>query len=183
MAWPQKDTYPHAGGGEPHFDVDASTMTRIVESEWMRLVRLAYLLLDDRGAAEEAVQEVCEAVWRLKPTVRDAEHLAAYLRTSVVNRSRSAGRRRGTAKRHLALARLEHEPPADDDLLRREDRRLMRQAVSRLPSRQSEVLILRYWGRLSEAEIAGTLEISPGTVKSTAHHALAALRATLKGTS
>jgi RNA polymerase sigma factor (sigma-70 family) len=163
------------------FRLDEATMTRVVTAEWTRLLRMAYLLLDDRATAEETVQEVCEAVWRLQPAVRDVDHLTAYLRTAVVNRTRSAGRRRATAQRHLALARIEHEPPADTELLAREDREQVRAALSALTGRQREVVVLRYWGRLSEAEIAATLEISTGTVKSTAHHARTALRAALGG--
>ncbi|MBE7189737.1 MAG: sigma-70 family RNA polymerase sigma factor [Jatrophihabitans endophyticus] len=161
-------------------------MTATVREQWMPLVRLATLLLNDRAVAEEVVQEACEAVWRRRPDVASRGQLTAYLRTAVVNGSRSVGRRRGTAARHLSLLRAEHDAvdePADAALLVREDRREIRAAVSRLPDRQREVLVLRYWARLSEADIAHTLDISPGTVKSTAHHALAALRAHLKGQS
>lgn len=165
------------------FRLDADTMTIVVRDQWMPLVRMATLLLGDRAGAEEVVQAACEAVWRQQPDVDSHDHLIAYLRTSVVNGTRSVGRRRGTAARHLALARAEHEAPADAPLLLREDRRLVREAVAQLPARQREVLVLRYWARLSEADIARTLAISTGTVKSTAHHALAALRARLKGQS
>ena len=165
------------------FVVDAVTMSAIVDEQWMPLVRLATLLLNDRAAAEEVVQDACEAVWRLRPAISTHDHLVAYLRRSVINRSRSVGRRRVTAARYLRLVRAEHDAPADTELLRHEDHREVRDALARLTKRQREVLVLRYWSRLSEDEIAHTLAVSAGTVKSTAHHALAALRAHLKGSS
>ena len=54
-------------------------------------------------------------------------------------------------------------------------------ALRRLPTRQREVLVLRYWARLSEAEIARTLGVSVGTVKSTASRGLDALETILEG--
>ena len=56
-------------------------------------------------------------------------------------------------------------------------------AVRRLPQRQREVLVLRYYSDLSEKQIAEALDISPGAVKSHAHRALAALRDTMGGRS
>jgi RNA polymerase sigma factor (sigma-70 family) len=56
-----------------------------------------------------------------------------------------------------------------------EDRRQVLAALARLPRRRREVLVLRYWLGLSEAEIGQVLGISPGTVKSTAARGLAAL--------
>lgn len=181
---PSPDESPDETSGQPaDFRLDPDTMTATVREQWMPLVRLATLLLNDRAVAEEVVQEACEAVWRRRPDVTSRAQLGAYLRTSVVNGSRTVGRRRGTAARHLSLIRAEHDltdVPADAALLVREDRREIREAVSCLPDRQREVLVLRYWARLSEAEIAHTLDISTGTVKSTAHHALAALRSRLR---
>ena len=168
------------------FGVDADTMTAMVREQWMSMVRLATLLLNDRAVAEEVVQQACEAVWRRRPEVTSQVQLAAYLRTSVVNGSRSIGRRRSTATRYLALIRAERDAavtPADTALLQDEDRREVREALARLSDRQREVLVLRYWARLSEADIARTLGITTGTVKSTAHRALAALREHLKGRS
>ncbi len=164
------------------FVLDEASMTAVVQDEWLPLVRLAALLLNDRGSAEDVVQEVCEAVWRRRPAVTDRAHLVGYLRTAVVNRARSAGRKRRTMQRYLARTQPDHAPPADLDLLVAEEQRLVLDALARLPARQREVLVLRYWSELSEAQIAETLGIAPGTVKSTAHHALANLHRLLKGT-
>ena len=129
-----------------------------------------------RAPAEDVVQDVCEATWRRRSSVRDREHLIAYLRAGVVNRCRSAGRRRTVAARYLSLLRPtvehDHSPAADATVLATERRTEVLAALERLGDRQREVLVLRYWAELSEAEIADALSISRGTVKSTAHAAL-----------
>ena len=71
------------------------------------------------------------------------------------------------------------EPGADHDVLRRDRRRAVIDAMAQLPRRQREVLALRYYLDLSEREIAETLGISPGAVKSHASRGTEALRRTL----
>ena len=103
----------------------------------------------------------------------------AYLRTSVVNGSRSALRRRRTARGYVAP----HEAPPDGPegkAVLAEEHREVYEALDHLAPRQREVLVLRYWSHLSEAEIADALGISRGAVKSTASRALDALETILK---
>ena len=160
--------------------LDAPTMSSVVDEQWTPLLRLATLLLGDRASAEDAVQDACEATWRLQPRVDDRDHLVGYLRTAVVNRCRSAGRRRGTVHRFLAAARPpEDAPAADVPVLAAETDAAVLAGLSRLAPRQREVLVLRYWSELSEREIAETLGIAPGTVKRTASDALARLNTLL----
>ena len=164
---------------------DPAGMSEVLAEQWPPLVRLAALLLGGRAPAEDVVQDVCEATWRSRPAIRDREHLVAYLRAGVVNRCRSAGRRRSTAARYLTLVTpsagsAEHGPAADVPMLAAERREEVIAALAQLTGRQREVLVLRYWADLSEAQIAEALSISRGTVKSTAHHALHRL-ATLLG--
>lgn len=165
--------------GPAVFTLDEATLTRTVHAQWPSLVRLARLLLGDDVHPEDVVQDACEAVWRLKPNLRDEEHLIAYVRTAVVNRTRSIGRRRRTVQRFLSLAREEHEPAAEDRVLADADAQQIATAVVQLPQRQREVLVLRYWAHLSIAEIAETLGIPEGTVKSANHRALVALKTAL----
>ncbi len=87
-------------------------------------------------------------------------------------------RRRRTARDHVAPIGLASDP-ADLAVLAEEHREVLA-ALRRLPGRQREVLVLRYYAGLSEAEIAATTGISRGTVKSTAHRALAALERALQ---
>ena len=162
------------------FTVDAPTLSAVVDQQWTPLTRLALLLLGDRASAEDAVQDACEATWRLQPRVNDRDHLTAYLRTAVVNRCRSAGRRRGTVHRFLASARPPDDAPAADvPVLAAESDAAVLAGLARLAPRQREVLVLRYWSELSEREIAETLGIAPGTVKRTASDALARLNTLL----
>ena len=107
----------------------------------------------------------------------DPAAAAGYLRTSVVNGVRTLYRRRRVARRHLHAAGPEDDAPsADLAVLLTEEQREVVAALRTLPRRQREVLVLRYWSELSEQEIADTLRVSAGTVKSTAHRALALLR-------
>ena len=103
--------------------------------------------------------------------LRDPAAAIGYLRTTVVNKSRSVLRKRQTVRRHLSSVRDSYAEPADSELLLAAGQQEVLAAVRQLPRRQQEVLALRYWGDLSEAEIAETLGISRGAVKSNASEA------------
>jgi RNA polymerase sigma-70 factor (sigma-E family) len=153
----------------------------VLEQQWMPLVRLAALLANDVDTAPDIVQDCYEAVWRLQPNVDDPEHFVAYLRKAVINRSRSRLRRLRTVRRFLAQARPPADaPPADSALLVAEQHRELLGHVDRLPARQREVIVLRYYCGLSEVDTAAAIGVSVGTVKSSAHRALAALRRKMK---
>lgn len=139
------------------------------------LVRMAALLVDDLPTAEDVVQDAFFALHRRRDGLRDPAATLGYLRVSVVNGARSVLRRRQTARRHLRVAEPDHVEAADASTLLADEHRQMLAAVRRLPQRMQEVLTLRYWADLSEAEIAEALGISRGAVKSTASRALAKL--------
>lgn len=152
-------------------------------AQWHPMVRLAVLLVDDVSSAEDVVQEAFLGLHRNVSKVRDATAAVAYLRTAVVNGARSMLRKRQTVRRYLStLDAADGIADAADRpvIVAAENAQLLR-AVQRLPRRQREVLVLRYWSHLSEAEIARTLEVSIGTVKSSASRGLDALEAMLKG--
>ena len=146
----------------------------------MTLVRLATLLTDDRGLAEELVHDAFLALQERWPTLADPRAAFGYLRTTVINNVRSTHRRRAMARRHLRVGEPEALPGADFALLIAEEHRQVIAALRRLPRRQREVLVLRYWSDLSEAEIAEALGVSRGTVKSTASRALDAVEKLMK---
>ncbi len=154
------------------------TIANLYAAHRLRLVRLAVMLVDDQETAEDVVQDVFAKLhrgWRL----RDPDRALAYLQRAVVNASRSVLRRRRTVRRHVAP----HEPPAggpEASAILAEEHREVLAALQQLAGRQREVLVLRYWSNLSEAQIADTLGISPGTVKSTASRALDALERILE---
>ena len=155
-------------------------LERLYHEHYVRLVRLGVLLLGgDVGRAEEVVQDAFVEVHRRWDRIEGAA-VPAYLRQTVVNRCRSA-------HRHLRVVdRNRPEPPgpapgADEGVLADSRRRDVLDALARLPRRQREVLALRYYLDLSEREIAQTLQISQGAVKSHASRGAAALRDSLAG--
>jgi len=173
----------HADRAGPDLDqrgFDEPGIDELYSHRRLDLVRLALLLVDDLPTAEDVVQDVFAALYR-----RHGERLAgldnpdAYLRTSVVNTSRSVLRRRRTVRAHVP-ERQGHAPSAEEPVLLREEHGEVVAALHRLTRRQREVLVLRYWSHLSEAQIADTLGLSRGAVKSTASRALAALRRQLE---
>ena len=151
-------------------------LTSLYTAHWRYLVRLAVLLVDDVASAEDVVQDAFVALHRRTGALRDPDAALAYLRTTVLNRSRSVLRRRQVARKHLRVAEPEASAPADHDVIVREEHRAALYAVRRLPRHQREVLVLRYWSGLSEREIAQTLGISTGAVKSAASRGLAAVQ-------
>ena len=158
-------------------DVSAGMISALFRHHHGDLVRLAMLLVGDQPTAEDVVQDVYASVhtrWTRLPA-RDSG--LAYVRAAVLNRCRSVLRRRGVAGRASLSSRPAEETlaSAEHEAILSEDRRQVLQALARLPHRRREVLVLRYYLDLSEAEIAEVLGISPGTVKSTAARGLAAL--------
>lgn len=161
---------------------DADTaLEQLYAAHWRSLVRLAVLLVRDQGLAEEIVQDAFVAVHGRWRRLRDPGRGLAYLRQTVVNRSRSALRHRAVVERHATTAKAAVEPVAgaDDEAVATERRAQVLAALQALPARQREVMALRYYADLSEAEIADALGISRGAVKSHASRGAAALRTAL----
>jgi RNA polymerase sigma-70 factor (sigma-E family) len=155
---------------------DADTaVEQLYAAQYRRLVRLSVLLVGDPETAEEVVQDSFVALHGRWRSLREPELGLAYLRQTVVNRSRSVLRHRGVQRRHPP-APPGDLPGADADVLASEHRDAVLDALRRLPGRQREVLALRYYLDLSEAQIAETLGISRGAVKTHASRGVAALR-------
>ena len=140
----------------------------------LRLVRMAVLLVDDLQTAEDVVQDAFAAFLARRSRLDDQQKALSYLRTSVVNGARDRLRRRRTARAYVPSHEVPRDCTAEGALLAEEHREVM-EALHQLAPRQREVLVLRYWSELSEAEIAEALGISRGAVKSTASRALDAL--------
>ena len=140
-----------------------------VRERYPELRRLAFLLSGDWAAADDAVQTAlirCERRWGSIGSGQ--QH--AYVRRAVVNTT-STWRRRH--RRHSPLSDLTEVAVTEADP---DSRLAILSAVGRLPGGQRQVLVLRYYEGLTEAEIASFLGISAGTVKSRASRALATLR-------
>lgn len=160
--------------------IDADTaLEELYAGHYPGLVRMAVLLVRDQGLAEDVVQDSFVAVHRRWRAI-DQGNAPAYLRQTVVNRCRSALRHRTVVDRHRPAP-----PPdavgADESVLLAERRDAVLDALAQLPTRQREVLVLRHYLDLTEREIAATLDISPGSVKSHASRARVALRGHLAG--
>ena len=186
----------------PRSTVDLESAYR---EHYASLVRLASILVDDVGTCEEVVQEAFVRVWQRGGGLREADRLPAYLRSAVLNGARSHLRKVVVRRRHLssvpppgvagaagtagvmpgaaapgagtdveAVGTDTAEGPEAGAVASDETRQVLA-ALRTLPDRQREVLALRYYMDLSEAEIAVTLGISPGSVKTHAHRGLAAL--------
>ena len=147
----------------------------VFDAHYSHLVRLARHLVDDPSDAEDVVMDAFTGLSRRWRQVRRTDDAFFYLRASVVNGCRSRRRRVRVARlrrptqmerdsapaEQLAMIHLEH-----DDVVR---------ALRDLPRRQREVLVLRYYDEASEAEIAETLGIGLGSVKTHASRGLHAL--------
>ncbi|WP_196073294.1 RNA polymerase sigma factor [Nakamurella alba] len=153
-----------------------ASIEQLYQEAYLPLLRLAVLLTGDRSVAEDCVQEAFVSIWRRADGLREPRAAHAYLRTAVVNASRTTHRRRRTVRRHLRALVPDDVRPADDDLLRTERDAILRAAVDALPRRQREVVILRYWQDLPYAEIGAALGISEGSARSNASRALSHLQ-------
>lgn len=159
-----------------------TALTALFLAHHRRLVGLARLLVDDQQTAEDVVQDAFGQLYRRWPWLRDKGAALPYLQVAVTNGARSALRRRGV-RRRADRVDLTDAPSAEQTALGSEERRALRALIAGLPARQREVLVLRYYLDLSEAEIADSLAISKGSVKQHAARALAALSARLEVTS
>ena len=157
-------------------------LAELHREHYRTLVALARLVVDTPAEAEEVVQEafvrLC-ASWR---GLREPDRALAYLRSSVLNLGRSRIRRRVVARRYLSAQRSVDTVPGADEQADTGvvERAAVLAAVRSLPRRQQECVLLRYYERLSEHEIAAALGISEGSVKTHTHRAMAALAGKLE---
>ena len=155
-----------------------AAVTRLFDGYHHQLVRLATLL----GAGSDAEDVVAEAfcdLHRRWNRLRDPGKALSYLRAVVCNQVRMR-------HRHQAVVRRHPEPPlpdassAEQEAVLREEHREVAEALLRLPDRQRQALVLRYWLDLGEREVAETMGISNGAVKSHTSRGLAALARSLE---
>ncbi|MDT4946455.1 MAG: hypothetical protein QOH14_3188 [Pseudonocardiales bacterium] len=156
----------------------------LFRTQRLAMVRLALLLVDDRETAEDVVQDAFAALHRRWAALSSDDAAIGYLRASVVNGARSVLRRRRTVRRFpQPVDGTLTDAPSDARLLLAEEHREVLAALQKLPARQREVIVLRYWAELSEAQVAQTLGISLGAVKSSASRGRDAIAALLGGQS
>jgi RNA polymerase sigma-70 factor (sigma-E family) len=175
MRLPDDPTSPDVAlGNRPRSAEDA--IDALYREHGLGLIRFALMLTGDQQTAEDVVQDAFLGLHRNWDQVRDPASLLAYLRTAVVNGARAVHRRRGRVRAWLHLVSREQLVwSAEAAAIDGEDRRELLTAVARLPRHQREVLALKFFLDLPEAEIAQTLRISRGTVSSRTARALATL--------
>jgi RNA polymerase sigma-70 factor (sigma-E family) len=154
-------------------------VTAIYSTHYRSLVRLAVLLVRDVATAEEVVQDSFIAMHDAWRRLRDSDKALSYLRQSVVNRSRSVLRHRVVVDRNAPKAAPDM-PSAEQGALSLLERSAVIAALRTLPPRQREALVLKYYADLSEAQIASTMGISRGAVKSHTARGMASLRTVLE---
>jgi RNA polymerase sigma factor (sigma-70 family) len=162
-------------------ELGGDALGRLHRTHYLDLVRLAALLLGDRGRAEEVVQDAFVKLAGRSRVLRDPARAPAYLRSVVLNGARSALRHGKVVDRHAARQlRVVDASAADVAALASDEHRRMMDALRALPDRQREALALKFYGELSEVEIAASMGVSAGAVKTHVHRGLAALAARLE---
>ncbi len=152
-------------------------LREVYDECWAPLVRLASLLLGSSDQADEIVQDALVAVYRRRSMFAGGSP-KAYLRAAVVNACRSAHRHRAVVAKYPPAPGVPSAGP-EERAVAAEAADAVTAALRTLPQRQQEVLVLRYYSDLSEAEIAEALGISRGSVKSHSSRGMAALRTAL----
>jgi RNA polymerase sigma-70 factor (sigma-E family) len=163
----------HAGPGRRKAEQEATdaAVTALYAEHALGLIRLAQVILGDRAAAEDVVQEAFAGLFRRWAGLRDTGKAPQYLRSAVLNRCRNT-LRAGARRLPAGPGFLDG---ADVALLAAEERRAMLAALRTLPARQREALVLRYYLDLPDAEIAASMGIREGSVRSAVHRGLATL--------
>jgi RNA polymerase sigma-70 factor (sigma-E family) len=144
------------------------------------MVRLAYCLLGDRSAAEDAAQEAFVSLHLHWSTLRDRGALLPYVRSVVFNQCRSKQRWLVRGRRAMTdLGSPELVPSSEDSAIRLDESNRLGKAIRELPRRQREVVVCRFLLGLSESETSAELDMSVGSVKQHTHRARATLQSVM----
>jgi RNA polymerase sigma-70 factor (sigma-E family) len=152
-------------------------VTALYQAHALSLARLALLMLGDADAAQDVVQDAFFGLYRRWDKLASGDAAPAYLRASVINGCRTLLRRRSRPSIHTPAEPLES---AEAALLHTEEQRALLAAIRRLPARQREALLLRYYLDMTEEQAARAMGVSRGTVKSSTSRAVAAVGRLLK---
>ena len=157
---------------------DHDAFAALVNASANRIFALASLILRDSDRAQDATQEAIVRAWRELPRLRDPERFEAWLRRMVVNACYDEGRK--TRRRaEVSLVNLADHQTIDPTTRFAESERIDR-AFRRLPLEQRTVLVLQHQFGMSHVEIAETLGVPVGTVKSRIRYGTVAMRAALE---
>ena len=149
-------------------DAAAAVLDEIYASHFEHWTRLAYLVVGRADVAEELVQE---SILRCLPRLGSLEHPLAYVRTAVINSAK-----RWWGRQQLEQRTLQRVAPSEEGEGGIEFDDSVLAILDQLPPRQRAIVVLRYFEDLSEREVAETLGVPVGTIKSSLHRALNSLR-------
>jgi RNA polymerase sigma-70 factor (sigma-E family) len=156
-------------------------LAELYQAHALSLVRLAVLMVGDQPTAEDVVQDAFIGLHRRWSALEDRDKALAYVRASVLNGCRMAYRTRSRHDRALpAVLDLSEIDSAEDTALLAEEHREVLAALRRLPARQREAVVLRYYLDMTEDQAARAMRVSKGTVKSATSRGIAALARLLK---
>ncbi len=161
-------------------DGDVGAFEELVTRYQAVAFRVAWLVVRDRGEAEDAVQDAFVKAYFALPRFRPGAPFRPWVLRIVANearnRGRSARRREGLAVRAAAIGSGDAAPAPEAAALERADAEVLVAALDRLPERDRMVVAYRYLLEMSESETAEALDVAPGTVKSRLSRALVRLR-------
>ena len=164
-------------------DGDVSAFEELVTRNQTFAFRVAWLVVRNRGDAEDAVQEAFVKAYYAMPRFRPGAPFRPWMMRIVANearnRGRSSRRRDGLALRLGSTDTAQRAPSPEAAVLDRADAEALVAALDRLPERDRLVVAYRYLFEMSEAETAEALDVRPGTVKSRLSRALVRLRTEL----
>jgi RNA polymerase sigma-70 factor (sigma-E family) len=156
-------------------------VSALFQTHALALKKLAFLMTGDQPTAEDIVQDAFLGLYRRWRSLDDADKALGYLRISVLNGCRSVHRVR-FRRQGITLDAPEDTASAEDLALLGEANRQVLVAIRRLPARQREAVVLRYYLDMTEDQAAQSMGVSLGTVKSATSRGLAALARMLKET-
>jgi RNA polymerase sigma-70 factor (sigma-E family) len=156
-------------------EADDDAFDRLLRSRSGALLRTAYLLTGDRQLAEDLLQTALTKTYLRWGRLREVEAGEAYVRRVMVTTYSAWWRRRWNGEHPTDIP---PESAAPDAIAAADDRDVLRRTLAGLSKRQRAMVVLRFYGDLSENETAAALGVSVGTVKSTVARALARLRET-----
>jgi RNA polymerase sigma-70 factor (sigma-E family) len=172
--------WPKPAGRAANAADPTPSVTDLFRDHHLELVRLALVMVHDLATAEDVVQDAFERLHRGWPSLRQPENSLSYVRSCVLNGCRSVHRRAAVARKHAPRLATPVTATRPDGASDRADRGEMVAALRHVPRRQREVLVLRYYLDLDVSEVADTLGISPGSVRSNTARGLAKLARVLQ---
>lgn len=146
----------------------------LYQTHALALKKLAFLMTGDQSTAEDVVQDAFLGLVRRWRSLHDTDNALGYLRASVLNGCRSVHRVR-FRRQGITLDAPPDTASAEDIALLGEANRQVLVAIRRLPARQREAVVLRYYLDMTEDQAAQAMGVSRGTVKSSTSRGVAAL--------